>query len=298
MNAEELIYAFEKSVKATRANRTAKSYAQGARKFEKYLEDANCSLDDAPPGLMGNFVQWMVQDERLEPASVKLFSIGAARYLDYRRNQGETLPAFGKPDLPKVPEHEVEVLTRDQVMLYLGIISGNILEPSRTALLLLPYTGLRSGEMAAMKLTNIGTGKDKGKKDHLLFDFAGKGSKRRKVPIADRGKKILRDYLGDWLEGFNEKNPKNQYLFPGRSGGHISPRTLRDSFSFVRDKLGMATMTPHVLRKTYCTELIRSGFNIATVAEVMGHSSIQTTHKYYTAIKNEDLMEVGNLNNY
>jgi integrase len=30
----------------------------------------------------------------------------------------------------------------------------------------------------------------------------------------------------------------------------------------------------------------------------MGHSSIQTTHKYYTAVNNEDLMEAGNLNNY
>jgi integrase len=253
------------------------------------------SLDEAPPGLMSNFVQWMVQDERLEPASVKLFSIGATRFLDWRRNQGEELPAFGKPDLPKVPAHEVEVLTKDQVMLYLGIISSNILEPSRTALLLLPYTGLRSGEMAAMKLTHLGSSKDKGGKEHLLFDFPGKGAKRRKVPIADRGKKILRDYLGDWRDEYAEKHEGHEFIFPGRSGGHISSRTLRDSFAFVRDKLGMPTLTPHVLRKTYCTELIRSGFNIATVAEVMGHSSIQTTHKYYTAIQNEDLMEVGNL---
>ena len=293
--SEDQIDAFEKAIKSTRANRTAKSYAQGARKFERFLDYSNVTLDEAPPGLMSNFVQWMVQDEKLEPASVKLFSIGASRYLDYRRNQGEELPPFGKPDLPKVPEHEVEVLTRDQVLIYLGIISSNILEPSRTALLLLPYTGLRSGEMAAMKLTHLGTGKDKSKKDHLLFDFPGKGSKRRKVPIADRGKKILRDHIGGWLEDYNEKHPKNDFLFPGRSEGHISPRTLRDSFSFVREKLGLATLTPHVLRKTYCTELIRSGFNIATVAEVMGHSSIQTTHKYYTAIQNEDLMEAGNL---
>jgi integrase/recombinase XerC len=240
----------------------------------------------------------MVQDEKLEPASVKLFSIGASRYLDYRRNQGEELPAFGKPDLPKVPEHEVEVLTRDQVMIYLGLISSNIAEPARTALLLLPYTGLRSGEMAAMKLTNLGVGKDKSKKNHLLFDFVGKGAKRRKVPLADRGKKILRDYMGDWFEDYNAKNPKNAFFFPGRSGGHISTRTLRDSFSFVREKLGVATLTPHVMRKTYCTELIRSGFDIATVAKIMGHSSIQTTHKYHTAVNNEDLMEAGNLNNY
>ena len=293
--SEERIEDFERFIASTRRARTAKSYAQGARKLEKYLMSEAVDILDSPPGFMGNFVQWMVQSERLEPASVKLFSIGAARYLDYRRGQGEAIPVFGKPDLPKVADHVVEVLTRDQVMIYLGVIAQNITEPSRTALLLLPFTGLRSGEMSELRLEHLGSGKDKGGKDHLLFDFPGKGAKRRKVPIADRGKKILRDYLQDWRDEYGEKDSSNPFLFPGRNDRHVSPRTLRDAFSYVRDKLGISTLTPHILRKTYCTELLRSGFNIQTVADVMGHSSIQTTYKFYTAVDEEALMEAGNL---
>jgi site-specific recombinase XerD len=270
------------------------SYAQGARKLEHYLSSQNVDLLKAPPGMMSHFVQWMAESG-LAPASTKLFSIGAARYLDWRRNNGEEFPAFGKPDLPKVPDHEVHALTQDQVLIYLGIISGRILEPTRTALLLLPYTGLRSGEICALKIKDLGSAKDKSGKNHLLFDFAGKGAKRRQVPLPDRGKKILRDYLKDWRDEYTERNSKNPYLFPGRSEGHLSPRTLRESLSFVRERLKMPTLTPHVLRKTYCTELLNSGFAITTVAEVMGHASINTTHKFYTAIHKEEIMEVGNL---
>jgi integrase/recombinase XerC len=292
---EELISEFEGFIGATRRPRTAKSYGQGARKLLRYLEEAEITPENAPPGLMGNFVQWMVQEEKLEPASVKLFSIGANRFLDWRRNQGDEIPAFGKPDLPKVPEHVVEVLTPDQILLYVGLVSQNITEPSRTALLLLPFTGLRSGEMCELQLRHLGSAKDKNGKAHLLFDFPGKGAKRRRVPIADKGKKILRDYLEDWRDEYAFKDKGNAFLFPGRSEGHLSTRTMRDGFAFVRSKLGRGLITPHILRKTYCTELLRSGFKITTVAEVMGHSSINTTHKYYSHVYDQDVMEAGNL---
>jgi integrase/recombinase XerC len=296
--SEALLEQFEDFVASTRSKRTAKSYTQGARKLEKYLEDSDTDLSEAPPGMMGNFVQWMAQSEGLEPASVKLFSIGANRYMEWRRGQGEGIPTFGKPDLPKVPEHIVETLTPDQIRLFLGLTSTHITEPTRTALLLLPFSGLRSGEMSSLKLSHLGSGKDKGGKVHLLFDFPGKGAKRRRVPIADPGKRILRTYLGDWRDEHSERTTSNPYLFPGRGDNHISPRTLRDGFAHIRDKLGLDSITPHILRKTYCTELVRAGFHMATVAEVMGHSSIETTNKYYVHVNEQELMEAGNLQSF
>lgn len=59
-----------------------------------------------------------------------------------------------------------------------------------------------------------------------------------------------------------------------------------------RDKRGRATdnksaITPHMLRRTFATKLLRSGTDLDTVADTLGHSSLDTTRKHYAFASDE-----------
>ena len=62
-------------------------------------------------------------------------------------------------------------------------------------------------------------------------------------------------------------------------------------------KLNITYKKFHSIRDTYATKLIRLGANITTVKELLGHSSIQITEKYYIFVFPEDRSETANLLN-
>lgn len=64
---------------------------------------------------------------------------------------------------------------------------------------------------------------------------------------------------------------------------------LRDEWLAILEKSGIAYATPHDLRRTYITRLIRAGVSLPTVQKLAGHVSITTTLKFYTHVGAEDL---------
>lgn len=53
----------------------------------------------------------------------------------------------------------------------------------------------------------------------------------------------------------------------------------------------LPTITPHICRHTYCTEMTRSGMNPKTLQYLMGHSEISVTLNVYTHLGFEDAKE-------
>ena len=56
----------------------------------------------------------------------------------------------------------------------------------------------------------------------------------------------------------------------------------------MNDKLQLPTITPHVCRHTYCTNMAKSGMNPKALQYLMGHSDISVTLNVYTHVKFED----------
>ena len=127
---------------------------------------------------------------------------------------------------------------------------------------LLGYTGLRISEALNVKLDDINL------ETKELIVRKGKGEKQRIVYLNTKIINAMREYL-------KERNVESVYLFLSRESDKVDRSVINKSF-----KKYSKDITPHKLRHFYCTHALESGFSIHEVANLAGHSSIQTTMIY------------------
>lgn len=265
---------FRDHLEATRSSNTAQTYMMGAKKLDEYLEESEIELKDSPSGLLNNFVGWL-SAKHLTPASIRANVIGAKRYIKWCRGQEEEIPEFDEPDIPKIPESEPFVLTTQELAVYFNDVQI-LQEPARTALLLLPFCGLRVSEICDLK-NRIKRVKDDKGRDWTVFEVYGKGDKKRLVPLLPGGHRILMNYLTGW-----RMQKKSTWLFPGKGKKQLSPKTLQAHIRNIRLSSDLPDkLTPHAMRRTCFTRLSEMGLDAFVISEIAGHSNIQTTYKYY-----------------
>ncbi len=105
----------------------------------------------------------------------------------------------------------------------------------------------------------------------------GKGDKERVVPLTDQVVEAIQAYLP-----YRTKT-QSRHLFVSAWKGHpIHGRCINRMLKIVIEKAGLEGqgITPHKLRHTFATHLIRNGVDIRTVQELLGHSEIETTARY------------------
>jgi site-specific recombinase XerD len=129
------------------------------------------------------------------------------------------------------------------------------------------------------------------------FQVRGKGRKLRIVFLSPEATEHIKRYLDSRSDNFKPLFVSNS----NRSGGDIvsdaDKRRLQPQAIelIVRNAALRANIikkvTPHVLRHTFATELLRNGADIRSVQEMLGHASITTT-QIYTHLTNQRLKEV------
>jgi integrase/recombinase XerD len=139
------------------------------------------------------------------------------------------------------------------------------------ALLELLYgSGLRASELVSLPLIAL-------PRDAPVMTITGKGDASRIVPVSERA----RAALAAWLEQ-RPLVPRSPWLFPSRSGKHLSRVRL---FQLLRDLaaragLDPARISPHVLRHAFATHLLEGGADLRMLQTLLGHADIATTQIY------------------
>ena len=200
-----------------------------------------------------------------------------------------------KIELGKVPERQVAFLEGDDLERLLssplGAARGNsaigIVELRDKAILeLLFSTGLRVSELCKLKREDVNLKRDE-------FTVRGKGSKLRVVFLSDDAKKALTAYL-------DKRSDVAPYMFVradraierGSADEPLTPRSVQRLVSHYARAAGITqNITPHTMRHSYATDLLRNGADIRSVQSMLGHSSITTT-QIYTHVTNQQLREV------
>ena len=136
--------------------------------------------------------------------------------------------------------------------------------------------GLRRSEGEALNSTDVRY------KEQLLYVRAGKGAKRRVVPMPAAVAKELEAY---WLQercGYSAKKVKDQEAFMlNRVGGRMSGAGYNDLFKVLADRAGLSPdITLHHLRHSIATHLLQSGMSLEYVRDFLGHYHLETTQLY------------------
>jgi integrase/recombinase XerD len=147
---------------------------------------------------------------------------------------------------------------------------------------LLFATGMRVGEVAALDIRDFHV-------REACFRVQGKGGRDRLAFIVDDGTlQIQRVHL----EARKQIATENKALFLNVSGERLSTQGIANVIARLRQDAGIERhVTPHMLRHTVATLLLRNGVDIRVVQEFLGHTSIATTQRY-THVAKEHLIGV------
>ncbi len=195
-----------------------------------------------------------------------------------------------KIDVPKNKDHSLKFLNNEQIgrLLNQPILSTKVGIRDRAILELLFSTGLRVSELTRLNRDQINL-------NTREFGVIGKGGKARVVYISKRAAIYIDKYL-------KTRSDKYRPLFI-RYGGkkeiinedekmRLSPRSVERMVKhYVRLAKLPVDATPHTLRHSMATDLLRSGADIRSVQEMLGHKNIATT-QIYTHVTDARLREV------
>ena len=116
----------------------------------------------------------------------------------------------------------------------------------------------------------------------------GKGGKERVVPVIPAAREAADRYAALCPHTVSE----GAALFRAIRGGPMDQRTVRKLMEQARASLGLpATATPHALRHSFATHLLKASGDIRAVQELLGHQSLSTT-QVYTAVEHAQLLKV------
>ena len=150
---------------------------------------------------------------------------------------------------------------------------------------LLYGTGIRLGECERLDVADVDL------LEGQVMVRNGKGRRDRVVPILARAALALNVYLRDVRPVFL-KSPRESALFVTWEGRRLTSITLR---VMVERRAQAAKLplvvSPHVLRHTCATHLLRGGADVRHVQELLGHAEIDSTMRY-TRVAVTDLAQV------
>lgn len=171
----------------------------------------------------------------------------------------------------KVPKLLPKFLSFKEIQSSLNQIDRSTIYGLRDyALIMFLYaTGTRISECLALRREDI--------EGEWLYVRHAKGEKERIIPIAHVAKKAVDDYI-------SEANNKKDFVWCNYKGGRLSRIS---AYKITQKYLGVS---PHVIRHSYATSLIRGGADLRVVQELLGHASLLTT-QIYTHIQKQDLKE-------
>lgn len=162
---------------------------------------------------------------------------------------------------------------------------------------LLAYTGLRWGELAAMKVGAVDMKRRRLQVDESVSEVGGclvwkspKTHERRSVPFPA--------FVADDLKGAMAGKGRDDLVLSSVSGNVLRVSTWRPRvFNPARDGLGedFPRITPHDLRHTAASLVVSAGGNVLALARMLGHESPKMTLETYADLFDTDLDALGDV---
>lgn len=194
-------------------------------------------------------------------------------------------------DVPKIHQKSIIRLEADEVALLLDYIEhgGDDLTGQKKVyyeknkdrdlalVTLLLGTGVRVSELVGLNISDVDF-KNNG------IRIIRKGGNEMIVYFGEEVEKALKDYLELQRNGITPLSGHEDALFLSGQKKRISVDAVEKMVKKYCSAISVKTITPHKLRSTYGTALYRETGDIYLVADVLGHSDVNTTKKHYAKL--------------
>jgi integrase/recombinase XerD len=185
--------------------------------------------------------------------------------------------------LPRRAAPKVEYLSNGEIAQLLEAIPMHLTTGKRLRALieLLLGTGLRIGEALSLPREPFERGTTQ-------LRVVGKGGKPRTVFFPAR----TLDWVGVYLQSRVDTEPM-LFATTGDIPRRLARADISRMFIQLRNKAGLSKrVSPHLLRHTYCTNLLNNGVDIRFIRDLAGHRDIGTTARYYLGVDEKKLRSI------
>ena len=150
------------------------------------------------------------------------------------------------------------------------------------------YTGIRIGELCALKFKDISFETNTiliDKTMQRIQNFKGDKNKTEILISSPKSECSLREipiprFILDLIL-VNGLYKKDAYLLTGEVDRFIEPRTLENKFHKIADICNIENVTFHMIRHTFASNCIEAGVDAKSLSEILGHSSVNITLNRY-----------------
>lgn len=270
---------------------TVKNYSHYLNSFQSWAESNKLEKIDQLTGEDVIDYQLVLLDTdgvKRSRATVNYYLIALRSLLKYLIGRDLTVLPPEKVTLSKVPGRQIHFLSPEEMgEMIKSVVLKDISDfRDRAIIAVLFSTGLRISELLGLKRNqiNLATGE---------FSVRGKGGKVRPVFLSEEAL----DELGEYIDQRADTNPfifvrhhKNSQLDSTKAP--LSSRTVQRSIRAIARRAGITKpISPHKIRHSYATDLLRNGADLRSVQALLGHSSITTT-QIYTHVTDKSLKDI------
>ena len=205
-------------------------------------------------------------------------------------------------ELPKVHQKEVQSLSADELY---RMIEASRNETWQTGLILMTATGIRIGELLALRHNSICCEEGiwylnicqtlqrvknfqakEGENSTILRCSDPKtDNSRRKIPLLPEVVTLLQAHIAEQKVAAEQSYglyKANPYLIGNEIGECIDPSTFRNWFSKIAEKAGITKkVTPHKLRHSFASHCLKNGMDIKNISSLLGHYSTEFSARVY-----------------
>lgn len=227
-----------------------------------------------------------VRSNGLAPKTINSIISVLKNIFDYASVEKEITTADLKNIYVKQSQQPMRILSRnEQHRLSLYLLENP--SPCHLGMLLCLYTGLRIGEICALKwedvcldeqyiyvhqsMQRIQMSGNTGKRTEIVIQPPKSDCSIRKIPIPNEIHQLLISF----------KSHNDAFLLTGTPNRFIEPRCMENHFKVVVKECNIQDINFHALRHTFATRCIELGFDIKSLSEILGHASVNITLNRY-----------------
>jgi integrase/recombinase XerD len=256
------------------AAKTLASYASDLAVFGRWFHETlgqPFTAAAVTPTDIREYKSHLVTVQRRKPATVNRHLAALKKFFTWAKGAGliTELPTDTVKSVPQAPRapHALEKREVDR-LIRMAEHAGK--KRDLAILLTLRHTGIRVGELCALRTGDVVVSERKG----LLTVRRGKRNKYREIPLNADVRHAIAVYLSV------RPRVADDHLFISQRGGGLREQAVQNLVAKYARQAGLEDVTPHTLRHTFGKHTLDAGADLVTVAALLGHERLETTAIY------------------